>query len=60
MYKKALLERSVNGMPSTDAFSGCAARALSNAISDGYAQAGAPVLTYSWQLPAASDIYQAA
>jgi hypothetical protein len=60
MYMKAPLERSVKAMIGTDAFSGRTARALSNAISDGYAQAGAAVLTYSWQLPAASDIYEAA
>jgi NAD(P)H-dependent flavin oxidoreductase YrpB (nitropropane dioxygenase family) len=60
MYKKALLERLVNAMIRTDAFSGRAAQALSNAISGEYAQAGAAVLTSSWQLPAASEIYQAA
>jgi NAD(P)H-dependent flavin oxidoreductase YrpB (nitropropane dioxygenase family) len=41
MYKNALLQRLVNAMTRTDAFSGRAARALSNAISDGYAWAAA-------------------
>jgi nitronate monooxygenase len=60
MYKKALLERSEDDTTLTDAFSGRAARALRNAFSDAYAQAGAPVLPFFWQLLAASDIYQAA
>jgi NAD(P)H-dependent flavin oxidoreductase YrpB (nitropropane dioxygenase family) len=60
MYKKALAERSGDATTRTDAFSGRAARVLSNAFGDGYAQAGAPVLPYFWQRSAASDIYQAA
>jgi nitronate monooxygenase len=60
MYKKALLERSGDATTLTDAFSGRAARALRNAFSDAYTQAGAPVLPFFWQLFAASDIYQAA
>ena len=60
MYKEALLERSGDATTRTDAFSGRAARALSNAFSDAHAQAGAPVVPFFWRLSAASDIYQAA
>ena len=46
MYKKPLLERSGEATTVTNALSVRAAPALSNAISDAYAQAGAPVVPF--------------
>jgi nitronate monooxygenase len=60
MYKKALLERSEDAATLTDAFSGRYIRALRNTFTEGYANSGAPVLPFFWQLYAAGDIYQAA
>jgi NAD(P)H-dependent flavin oxidoreductase YrpB (nitropropane dioxygenase family) len=46
MYKKTLLERSGDATTLTNASSGRAAPALSNVISDAYAQAGASVVPF--------------
>lgn len=60
MYKDALLQRGSDATVVTDAFSGYYARTLRTALSETWAEAGAPVLPSLHQAAAARDVYNAA